>query len=260
MCRSRSSSRRCRSGSAPSAVAFAALLYLAAHGARTPFLALLGLKRLRNLVLVIAPYALSVPLAFVMGERLDAATAAGLLALALAPGALVAPAVVAAAGGRRSDMAGALVIGTAVVSFVLVLARPASSTLAVTAVQAFVIASLAAGAMPLVRDRIIAPLRWAGHLAAALVVALAVAVGPRIDVTAVSVATLAVALMFVVAGAVALALRRDMLSAVAAAGTRDPIVAVALAWATGGCDATAVPLISAAILGIVAAALILRRR
>jgi hypothetical protein len=235
-------------------------MYLAAHGARTPLLALLGLKRLRNLALVVAPYAVSVPLAFVVGERLDAATGAGLIALALAPGALVAPAVVAAAGGRRSDMAGALLLGSLIVSFVLVVTRPASTTLAVTAVQAFAVASLAAGAVPLVRDRILAPLRWAGHAAAALVLMLAVAGGPAIDLSTLVVASAAVAVTLVVAGVVALALRRDLLSAAAAAGTRDPVVAVALAWATGGPDATAVPLISAAILGIVAATLIVRRR
>ena len=211
-------------------------------------------------MLVVAPYAVSVPIAFGVRERLDAATAAGLVALALAPGALVAPAVVAAAGGRRSDMAGALLLGTLIVSFLLVVTRPASSMLAVTAVQAFAVVSLAAGAIPLVRDRILAPLRWAGHVAAVGVLVLAVAGGPAIDASVLVVATAAVAVMLVVAGAVALALRRDLLSAVAAAGTRDPIVAVALAWATGGSDATAVPLISAAILGIVAATLVVRRR
>jgi hypothetical protein len=211
-------------------------------------------------VLVVAPYAVSVPLAFAVEERLDASTAAGLVALALAPGALVAPAVVASAGGRRSDMAGALVLGTLIVSFVLVVTCPVSTTLAVTAVQAFAVASLAAGAVPLLRDRILAPLRLAGHVAALAVFLLAVAGGPAIDVSVLIVATAAVVLMLVVAGAVALALRRDLMSAVAAAGTRDPTVAVALAWATGGPDATAVPLISAAILGIVAATLIVRRR
>jgi hypothetical protein len=67
-------------------------------------------------------------------------------------------------------------------------------------------------------------------------------------------------LTLAVAGAVALALRRDVLSALAAAGTRDPIAAIALAWSTGGSDATAVPLANAAILGIAAAALVIRRR
>lgn len=211
-------------------------------------------------MLVIAPYAVSVPLAFVAAERLEAATAAGLVGLALAPGALLAPALVTAAGGRRSDMAGALLLGTAILSFVLVVTRPDASALALTGAQAFVVASLAAGAIPQVRDRILVPLRWAGYVAGLVVVVLAVAAGPAIDTDSVVVALAAALVTLVVAGAVALALRRDVLSAVAAAGTRDPITAIAIAWGTGGAEATAVPLVSAAILGIAAAALVLRRR
>lgn len=195
-----------------------------------------------------------------VSESLDAATAAGLVALALAPGALLAPGLVSAAGGRRSDMAGALLLGTAILSFLLVVTRPAASILALTAAQAFVVASLAAGAMPQVRDRIIVPIRWAGHIAGLVVVALAVARAPAIGTGTIIVALAAVLVTLVVAGAVAVALRRDVFSAVGAAGTRDPTIAMALAWATGGAEATAVPLVSAAILGIVAGALVLRRR
>jgi hypothetical protein len=211
-------------------------------------------------MLVIAPYAVVVPLAFVVAERLEAVTAAGLVALALAPGWLLAPAIVNAAGGRRSDMAGALLLGTVILSFVLVVTRPDASMLALTGAQALVVASLAAGAMPQVRDRVLVPVQWAGYLAGLVVVVLAVGGGPAIHAQTVIVALGAALATLVVAGAVARALRRDMFSAVAAAGTRDPIVAIALAWATGGTDATAVPLLSAAILGIVAAALVLRRR
>ena len=211
-------------------------------------------------MLVIAPYAVSVPLALIVAQRLDAATGAGLVALSLAPGALLAPAVVSAAGGRRADMAGALVLGTVVVSFVLVVARPQGSALALTAAQAFAVASLVAGAIPTVRDRLIAPLRWTGDLSALAMIGLAVANAPRIDFGAVLVACAATGLTLGMAGAVALALRRDVLSAVAAVGTRDPVIATALAWSTAGSDATAVPLVSAAILGIAAGALIVRRR
>ncbi|HEY6204077.1 MAG TPA: hypothetical protein VI056_13685 [Candidatus Limnocylindria bacterium] len=237
-----------------------ALLYLAAHGARAPFLALLGLRRLRNLALVLAPYAVTVPLAFAVSERLDPAAAAGLVAVVLAPGAFLAPVVVIAAGGRRADMAGALLLGTAVISFVLVATRPGAVTLALTAAQAFALASLVAGALPTVRDRLLVPLRWAGHAAGIAVIVLAAAGGPRIDATTVAVALAAVALLLSVAGAAAAFMRRDVFSALAATGTRDPIVATALAWSTGGVDATAVPLASAVILGIAAAALVIRRR
>jgi hypothetical protein len=211
-------------------------------------------------VLVVAPYGVSVPLAFVAADRLDPATAAGLVALALAPGALLAPTFVNAAGGRRADMAGALVLGTVILSFVLVVTRPAASTAALTGAQAFVVASFAAGALPQVRDRLLTPLRWAGYGAALAVVVLALAGGPAIGVRTFVVALVAVAVTLAAAAAVALALRRDLPSAIAGAGTRDPIVAIAIAWATGGSDATAVPLVSAAILGIAAAALIVRRR
>jgi hypothetical protein len=211
-------------------------------------------------VLVIAPYAIGVPIAFAVAERLDPASAAGLVALAIAPGAFLAPAIVSAAGGRRADMAGALLLGTVIVSFALVATRPGASTMAITAAQAFVVASLAAGAMPTIRDRILIPLRWAGYLAGLAVLGLAVVTAPPVDAATVVVALAAAALTLAIAGSVALALRRDLLSALAATGTRDPIVAIALAWSTGGPNATAVPLVSAAILGIVARALIIRRR
>jgi hypothetical protein len=157
-------------------------------------------------------------------------------------------------------MAGALLLGTAVISFVLVATRPGAVALALTAAQAFAVASLIAGALPTVRDRLLVPLRWAGHVAGLAVIVLAAASGPRIDATTVAVALAAVAVLFGVADLAALGLRRDLFSAVAATGTRDPIVAIALAWSTGGVDATAVPLASAVILGIVAAALLILRR
>jgi hypothetical protein len=153
-------------------------------------------------------------------------------------------------------MAGALVLGTALVSSVLVALRPGTSTVALTAAQAFAVASLVAGALPTVRDRILVPLRWAGYVAALAVIALAAGTGSRLDPVSVVVALASLALTL----GVALALRRDLFSALAATGTRDPIVAIALAWSVGGPDATAVPIAGAAILGIASAALVIRRR
>lgn len=211
-------------------------------------------------MLVVAPYAVTVPLVFAVADRLDSATAAGLVALALAPGALFAPAVVSAAGGRRSDMAGALLLGTVVVSVVLVATRPGTGAAGFAAAQAFLAGSLVAGVMPMVRDRLRVPLLWSSLLAALAIITLALGTAPKIDPVTFVVAFAALALTLVVAGAVALALKRDLLSAVVAAGTRDPVIAVALAWSTGGSGGTAVPLVSAAIAGIVAAAVIIRRR
>jgi hypothetical protein len=220
----------------------------------------MGLKRLRNLVLVLAPYAVSVPLAFAVSGRLDPVVGAGLVAWSVAPGALLGPAFVGAVGGRRADMAGALVLGTVLLSLVLVATRPEQMTLALTAGQAFLIASLVAGAIPTVRDRVLGPLRWVGHAGAVLLILLVLASPPPMDVGTIAVAVAALALTLGVAGAMAFALRRDVLSAAAAVGARDPIVAIALAWSTGGSDATGVPLVNAVILGIVAAALLIRRR
>ena len=203
---------------------------------------------------------MTIPLAFAVSERLDSATSAGLVALMLAPGALLAPSFVNAAGGRRADMAGALLLGTAVLSFVLAATRPTGIGLALTAAQAFAVASLVAGALPTVRDRILVPLRWAGHAAGLAVLLLAAASGPRLEAATLAVALAAVTVVLVVAGATALVLRRDVFSALAATGTRDPIVATALGWSTGGADATGVPLASAVILGIAATALVIRRR
>ena len=211
-------------------------------------------------MLVVAPYAVTVPLAFAVSERLDHATSAGLVALVLAPGVLLAPSVVNATGGRRADMAGALLLGTVIVSFVLVAMRAGTTTLALTAAQAFAIASLVAGALPTVRDRLLVPLRWAGHAAGVAVMLLALTSGTRVDAATLAVALAAVALLLTVAGTAALVLRRDVFSALAATGTRDPIVATVLAWSTGGAEATGVPLASAVILGIAAAALVIRRR
>jgi hypothetical protein len=211
-------------------------------------------------VLVLAPYAVTVPIAFAVSERLDPATYAGLIAMVLAPGALLAPAVVTAAGGRRADMAGALLLGTVIVSFALVATRPGAATFALTGAQAFAVASLVAGALPTGRDRILVPLRWAGHAAGLAVLVLAAGSGPRVDAATVAAALAAVAALLVIAGGTALALRRDAFSALAATGTRDPIAATALAWSIGGADATGVPLASAVILGIATTALVMRRR
>lgn len=211
-------------------------------------------------MLVVAPYAATVPLAFVASDGLDPSAAAGLTSLAVVPGALFAPAVVSAAGGRRSDMAGALLLGTVILSVVLVATRQATGTAGLVAAQAFLAGSLVAGAMPTVRDRLALPLRWAARIAALVLIALAVASRPAFDARTVVLSLAVVTLTLVIAGVVALALRRDVLSAAAAAGTRDPVIAVALAWAVGGPDATAVPLASAVILGIVASAVVIRRR
>jgi hypothetical protein len=248
------------SGSAPSIAALAALLYVAAHGARAPLLALMGLRRPPNLVLIAAPYAVTVPLAFAVVPLLGQAAGAGLVALVLAPGALGAPLFVSAAGGRRADLAGALSLGTVIASVLLVATRPDSSGAGLTIAQAFLLGMVVGGAVPSLRELVAPPLRWGGHVAGVAVIALAAASGPALSSQAIVIAVVFAALVLAIAITVALTLRRDVLSAGAAAGTRDPIVATFVAWSIGGADATAVPLVNAVILGIVATAVFIRHR
>lgn len=220
----------------------------------------MGLRRPPNLVLVVAPYAVSVPLAFVVLPLVAPDIAAGLVALALAPGALVAPAFVGAAGGRRADLAGALSLGTVIASVVLVAARWGTGGVGITFTQAFLAGMVVGGALPAFRERTAPVVRWVGHLAAAAVIVLTAASGTVPSAAAIVVAAAFVAVVLAVAAVVVLALGRDVLSGLAAAGTRDPIVAVFIAWSTGGAEATAVPIVNAVILGIVAAAVLIRRR
>lgn len=220
----------------------------------------MGLRRPPNLVLIVAPYAVSVPVTFAVLPLLGPAAAAGLVALALAPGALSAASFVAAAGGRRSDLAGALSLGTVIVSVVLVWTRSDTSGAGLTIAQAFLLGMVVGGAVPSLRERIAPALRSVGLVASVAVIALAVAGGPVPTAQDAVVGVAFAALVLAVALTVALALRRDVLSAVAAAGTRDPIVATFIAWSTGGAEATGVPLVNAVILGIVVAAVLIRRR
>ena len=220
----------------------------------------MGLRRIPNLVLIVAPYAVTVPLAFAVLPLIGPAAGAGLVALVLAPGALSASSFVGAAGGRRSDLAGALSLGTVIVSVLLVATRSDTGGAGLTVAQAFLLGMVVGGAVPSLRERIAPPLRSAGLVAGVAVIALAVAGGRAPTAQDAIAAAALAALVVAIALTVALALRRDVLSAVAAAGTRDPIVATFVAWSTGGAEATGVPLVNAVILGIVGAAVLVRRR
>src|SRR5205823_4951259 len=91
-----------------------------AIGAQTPVLALLALRRPRVLVAVVAPYLVLVPVAVAIGG-LAPTLALGALLLAAAPAELAAPALARAVGGR-AETAAAVMTGTLVVSFALLLA------------------------------------------------------------------------------------------------------------------------------------------
>src|SRR5688572_11520212 len=92
--------------------AFAVLFF--AIGARTPLVALLALRRPRNLAALLVPYAGLALVAFLIADP-----AAALLAFAPAP--LLGPRL-ARAVGVREETVGALMTGTVVVSFPLLVA------------------------------------------------------------------------------------------------------------------------------------------
>jgi hypothetical protein len=94
-------------------------LYYFTTGTRTPLLALLSLRRPRNLAPIVLAYAALGFLAVIVGDPVVAI-------LALAPSPLIGPAL-ARIVGAREETVGALLTGTIVLSFPILLAAiPAS--------------------------------------------------------------------------------------------------------------------------------------
>lgn len=237
-------------------LALAALVYLAAYGARMPILALRGLLRVRNLVLIAAPALALGALGLALQDRVGASVAAGALAVAVVPAPLVGPGIVARLRGRM-DLAGALGLGTIVVSLLVVGSRGALAAGALfIAFEVYAIAAMIAGAIPPLRDLLLVPLRLGGW--AALAIALASGVfetAPTFDLAVVTVALGLLVAGAAAAWAAAALTGREPLAAIAGAGLRDPVLAVALAAVTGGPAATGVPLSYAVFcLGLAAAA------
>jgi hypothetical protein len=237
------------------ALALAALVYLGAYGARMPILALRGLLRVRNLVLIVTPALALGALTLLLAGRVDAPLASGALAVAVVPSPLVAPGVVARLRGRM-DLAGALGLGTILVSLLVVGSRGALAAGALfVALEVYAIAAMVAGAIPPLRDLLLAPLRVIGWAAFAVALASGLVTAPPLGLVAVSVAFALLVAGVAAAWAAARLTGREPLAAVAGSGLRDPALAVALAAVTAGPDATGVPLIYALFcLGLAAAA------
>ena len=209
--------------------ALAALAYLASYGARTPLLALRGLLRLRNIVLVVAPavaigFSAAAVSAFLGGDAGE-----GAIALALVPAPLVASEVVTRLRGRM-DLAGVLALGTAILSLLLIGGRGAIAAGGLfAATEAYAIAAMIANALPSVRDAFLVPLRAIGWIAVAVVIANAVVAGPVIDGSTLLAAAAVFASGTMSAALVALLLRREITAAVAGAGLRDPVLGMTFA-------------------------------
>ena len=199
--------------------------------------------RLPNLAVIIVPAVALGAIALAVDGRVDARTAAGAIALAIVPAPFLGPEIV----GRmraRGDQAGAFVLGTILLSQLIVGSRGAVAAGGLfTATEGFAIAAMVANGLPMVRDALLVPLRLIGWIAPVVVVGAAAASGPAIDAQTV---VIAAALFLAGGGAaaiVALRLGRDAPAAVGGAGLRDPALGVALAAVTAGLDSTGVPLV-----------------
>ncbi len=252
MSRSPTSCPRSGSDSAsfdPAGLEQAALwLLLFATGAQTPLLALVSLRRTRNLVAVVAPYAALLAVIVTIGGALDAATRVGAVALVLSPAALAAPGHAEALGARR-ETAGALLAGSLLASFALLLVAGPSLgqpfATASTGLFALLLGAAFAAAVPTLRDALLRELRWTADVASAgiLLLAFAGVLGVRAQVSAVTVLVPLGVLALAVALSASLArlTGREASAVAVGAGTRDGAVAAALAVQAGGFAAAAVP-------------------
>ena len=231
-----------------------------ATGLRTPLLALLALRRLRNIALVALPYAPGLVLVPLLGPSLGDADRAGLLAVAVAPALLSAPALATAMGGRM-DRAGALLVGTIAASFVLSLTRGGAAGGGMqNAMLAFVIGAGVASAVPMLPSTARSVIQRLGDVGFGVVLAVAIVGGPLLGAGP---ALAAVALFVTTIGVAALVARiagADVRSAIAGAGTRDPAVAAALAVTLAGPGAAGVPLYSALLLLVLGAVFVALNR
>jgi len=159
-------------------------LYFFTTGTRTPLLALLALRRPRNLAAVALPYAGLGLVAVIVGDPVVAI-------LALSPAPLVGP-TLARFVGAREETVGALLTGTIVLSFPLLLtAIPGIAPQVNVALFAFVIGAALAGAVPLFRDAVLPVVDGARYVALAIILGAAgVAALSFIDARAVGVAAL----------------------------------------------------------------------
>jgi hypothetical protein len=189
------------------------------------------------------PFAALSGIAFAIGA-IDRDLGASAMGLALVPAPLVAPGVVSRLPGGRMDLAGALVVGTVLLSLLFIGGQGSLAAGGLfTATEAFALAAMFAGAVPTLRDRLLTPLRIIGWGSFVLILANAALAGPRIDAGTFVVAGAMLLGGAAAAAVVAFATSRDARTAVAGAGLRDPALAVALATITAGPGSTGVALV-----------------
>ena len=202
------------------------------------------MRRPRNLAPIVLAYAALGALAVIVGDPIVAI-------LALAPAPLVGPAL-ARFVGAREETVGALLTGTIVLSFPLLLTSiPGLAAEVNIALFAFILGAALASTVPMFRDLILPIVDGARYVAlviiggAAAVVALSL-----VDPRAVGVAALMLLVGAATAAIGAALFGGDAMAAALGAGTRDPAVAAGLAIASGLAGGAAVALAYAALLAL----------
>lgn len=219
-------------------------LYFFTTGTRTPLLALLSLRRLRNLAPIVLAYAGLGLVAGIVGDPVVAI-------LALAPSPLIGPAL-ARFIGAREETVGALLTGTIVLSFpVLLAAIPGLGPSVNIALFSFVLGTALASAVPMFRDAVLPIVDGARYVALAIILGGAgIAALAFVDPRAVGVAALVLLVGTASAAIGALLFGGDGVAAAIGAGTRDPAVAAGLVIGSGLAGGAAVPLAYAALLAL----------
>jgi hypothetical protein len=231
---------------------------LFAAGLRTPLLALLALRRIKNVALVVLPYGAGLAVVSLAGPSLGDPDRIGLLAVATAPALLAAPALADAVGGRM-DRSGALLVGSIGAWLVLTLVRGAGAVgAAQAAILPLILGAAVTSVVPMLPELVRTVVQRAGDVAFLVLVAVAASGAGGLNP---SNGVAALGLFVAVAGTAAIVARIagvDLASAFAGAGSRDPAVATAVALALGG--ATAIPLYSGILLLAASAVLALGNR
>jgi len=202
------------------------------------------LRRPRNLAPILLAYAGLGVVAVIVGDPVVAI-------LALSPSPLIGPSL-ARFVAARAETVGALLTGTIVLSFPLLMAAiPGLGPSVNIALFAFVIGTALAGSLPTLRDVLLPVFDGARYVAVAIILGGAgLAAVSLVDLRAVGVAALVLLVGVLTAASGAILFGGNGIAAAIGAGTRDPAVAAALAMSAGLAGAGSVPLAYAALLAL----------
>ena len=202
------------------------------------------MRRPRNLAPILLAYAGLGVVAVIVGDPVVAI-------LALSPSPLIGPSL-ARFVAVRAETVGALLTGTIVLSFPLLMAAiPGLGPSVNIALFAFVIGTALAGSLPTLRDVLLPVFDGARYVAMAIILGgAALSAVSLVDLRAVGVAALVLLVGVLTAASGAILFGGNGIAAAIGAGTRDPAVAAALAMSAGLAGAGSVPLAYAALLAL----------